>query len=441
MLILLNFLLVLPEVLASVLTLISPLIPNTVIGAFAVIALTKLFFELRLDLDSDIKATLLIIAASLFYDTGLMMKFLSGDASSVSDLKESFVSISLGLFIGLVICKFIYGEFIKKMSPSKLSMLCLGISILLNTAICLLYLVRHTNHGDGSIKVIGGHTFQLPELLKLELIVFTYIASLLIKKDRRGIALLYIPATMAATIICGVFRELGSTLLVIYFTLLFGFLLALKAQKHNAAKEHFTKAWNVITSSKSPLIVGSVFFFALGVLKRILFHKYPIRGEAGEYLYKTESGGTIRMFSISSRLSADAAQIQSARESFKSTWPIQLNLNTELSIPNATPKTAVADYAFVVVAQAFGKYIAPLLFLIFAVCIIVSIWRRGDMLAKASAVMLLLQIFVQLSGIVLHFCFTGLTIPFLSAGGSSTLSSFAIFVFILYSIRRNENEK
>lgn len=441
MMILLNFLLVLPEIIASVLTLISPLIPNNVIGAFVVIAIAKFFFELRLDLDSDFKATLLMIATSLFYDTGLMLKFLSGDASSVSDLKESFISVSLGIFIGFVTCKFIYSEFIQKMNSNKLSVLSFGASIILNIVIFLLYLVRHTQNGDGSIFIIGGLTFQLPELLKLELIVFTYISSLLIAKDQRGIVLLYIPAMLVVTIIGGIFRELGSTLLVIYFTLIFGFVLSLKVQKHTLVKGHSTKAWGVIASSALPMILGSVFFFALGVLKRILLHKYPLRGEAGEYLYKTENGGTIRMFSISSRLSADAAQIQSARESFKATWPIQLNLNTELSIPNATPKTAVADYAFVVVAQAFGKYVAPLLFLLFALCLIASVWRRGDDLAKAGATMLLLQIFVQLSGIVLHFCFTGLTIPFLSAGGSSTLSSFAIFTFILYSIRRHENEK
>ena len=74
MMILLNFLLVLPEIIASVLTLISPLIPNNVIGAFVVIAIAKFFFELRLDLDSDFKATLLMIATSLFYDTGLYQK-------------------------------------------------------------------------------------------------------------------------------------------------------------------------------------------------------------------------------------------------------------------------------------------------------------------------------------------------------------------------------
>ncbi|WP_303824164.1 FtsW/RodA/SpoVE family cell cycle protein [Ruminococcus flavefaciens] len=441
MLILLNFLLVLPEIIASVLTLISPLIPNTVIGAFVVIAIAKLFFELRLDLDSDFKATLLMIATSLFYDTGLMLKFLSGDASSVSDLKESFISVSLGVFIGFVTCKLIYSELIQRMNSSKLSVLSFRSAIILNIVIFFLYLVRHTDNGDGSIFIIGGLTFQLPELLKLELIVYSYIGSLLIAKDRRGIVLLYIPAALVVVIICVEFKEFGSTLLTIYFTLIVGFLLAIMAQKHKIIKGHFTKMWNVVTSSKLPLSLGSMFFIFIGMLKRILFYQYPVRGEAGEYLYRDDDGKIDKMFGISSRLSADAAQIHSAIESFKVTWPIQLNLNTELSIPNATPKTAVADYAFVVVAQAFGKYVAPLLFILFAVCLIASVWRRGDFLAKAGVTMLLLQIFVQLSGIVLHFCFTGLTIPFLSAGGSSTLSSFAIFTLILYSIRRHENEK
>ena len=74
---LLLFFLVSTEIFASVLAVISPLIPNNVILVFILIAAIKLTLTMRLDLDSDPKAILLQIAVTMFYDTGVLLSLSS----------------------------------------------------------------------------------------------------------------------------------------------------------------------------------------------------------------------------------------------------------------------------------------------------------------------------------------------------------------------------
>ena len=417
------------EVMATVLSLISPLVPNSVIGIFAIIAFIKIVVMMRYDFDKDLKALLLITAVSLFYDVGILIRFLSGHIYEISELKDTTYISLLGIIIGLVLCKSIYNKTVQEMKPVRLAILGGILFIVANAFLIILYGTLKTSNGDGSI-ALDNYSFQLPELIKLELVISVYVTSKLMKTAKEYILFFYTTVLVSLVMLAGVFREWGTTLLIVYFTFVVAFFLS--SSQHTHLKSHRTIS-KIICSNTFPITVGSIFFMICGITKRVLYNKFPYRGAKGESLYGFDN----TLYNLSSRLSGDSAQVQAAHQSIKIAWPIQLNLNSELSIPNALPKTAIADYAYVMVVQAFGKLIAPLLFFSFAIALLFSIRNRGDALAKASVAMILLQIFVQISGIIFQFCFTGVNIPFLSAGGSSALSSFVLFTFILYSIRRN----
>lgn len=425
---LLLFFLVSTEIFASVLAVISPLIPNNVILVFILIAAIKLTLTMRLDLDSDPKAILLQIAVTMFYDTGVLLRFLSGAISRISELKESFFCVSCGILLGYIIFKFI-STVIPKLRPAKKLATWITISVIVfHTAICTVYFLRKTNLGDGSIYILRSYTFQLPELMKLEIISITFIVSELVKNNRKYLLLLYITSGFCLCTLVIVFREIGTALLIIYFTLLAAFKLSA------SDAEYKSKTLSFLTSKAFPLTMGTFFFVTVGIVKRLLLIRYQFRGEAGELIY----GINDKLFSISSRLSADSSQIQSARDSLEAALPVQLQLNTELCISHASAKTALSDYAYICIASGFGRWIAPLLFLIFALFLLLSVSKSSNVLAKAATIMILSQVWIQISGLVCKFAFTGISVPYFSPGGSSAICSFALFTIILFSMRRKE---
>lgn len=419
--------LIIPEALASVLTLISPIIPNTVICLLLIIAIIKLTLTLRLDLDTDPHALLLQIAVTLFYDTGILLRFLAGSVSNVFELKETFFCTSFGILLGYYIAKKIYIFVAKQITPKNLATRSIMAVCIFNAAIYILYFWRKTGFDDGSISVMR-YTFQLPELFKLELVIITFIVRELVNKEYKYILILYFVSGLSLCTLVFIFHENGTALMLIYFTLLAGYNLSSGDAKYKS------RIWNFITSKIFPLSIGSLFFLGIGILKRILLTKYPIRGAAGELVY----GFDDTLFNISSRLSADSDQIQSARESLYSSFPINLQLNAKLSIPYAEAKTSLADYSYVCVAQAFGKLVAPVLFLLFSVLLVIAASKKGDVLAKAAVTILICQIFVQVLGLACKFCFTGVTSPFIGTGGTSAMCSFALFAMILSSLRRKK---
>lgn len=434
------FVLVITEAAASVMTLTSTIIPNSLIAVFFVIALLKLVFAVLLE-NADTRTVLPITAATMFYDVGLMLKFLAGDVTSISELTTSFFSVGLGLLLGFLICLALYKDTVRSvvrdtvgnMGTIMFIIFFSSIILLFNLAICGLYYFKGSGKADGSVNLPGSFSFQLPELFKAELVVLTFITGKLMTQKPAYIWLLYGTSVVTAAISYALFKELGSILLIFYYTVFAGIILALTTKSSSRVSG---KAAKFFCTAQFPLTALVLFFMAVGVVKRVLLLKFPYRGEAGEVMYPDNS-----WFNISSRLSADAYQVLEARKMLHESMWIQLNLNTELSIPYATPKTAVADYVYVMLAQAFGIIPAPLIFAIFAALIIIAVVKRGDLLTWAAAGMILLQTFIQFSGIVMHFCFTGLTVPFMSAGGSSILMSCTLLTFIIYSINNVSKNK
>lgn len=434
------FFVILPELVCSVLSLISEPIPNTLVLVFVFIGVCKVICKIRYDLDS--RSQLLIIAVSALYDTSLLIGYLTGLQNSITSLTKDAVCIAIGIIMSWTLGKLLYNEHIKRISPNILSLLTVGAVLLSCGAVCAAAFIFKviSNRGDGSVD-IAGISIQLPEILKIELVVTAYITGLLIRYRRRYIFTFYFSSAVVLFVLAVALKEGGTTLLTIYFTLAVSLILTLSGNtKHSIA---FIGApvpdiiGNIISSPLVPLLGTVTFFGVLGIVKRVLYTLYPVRGAKGEELY----GLGNRAFSISSRLSADSAQIERAKDIFDSAPPVQVNLNNEVCIPNAELKTVLADYSFVVAGSALGRVVAEALFVFAVIALTYAAFRRKeDMLAKASAVMLLLQALVHVSGILFSFCYTGVNFPFLSVGGSSLVSSVTIAGLILISLRRSSYE-
>ena len=434
------FFVILPELMCSVLSLISDLVPKTLVLVFLVIAALKAVCKIRYDLGS--KSMTLIIAVSALYDIGLLIGYLTGFHNSINSLVKDAFCIAIGIIVSRALGKLLYNERVSRTAPRILFLLTVSTVFLTCGAIFMSALVFKviSSRGDGSID-IAGVSIQLPEILKIEMVITAYFTFLLMRYRRRYILTFYISSAAVLIVLATVLKEGGTTLLIVYYTLAVSMILTFSGN----AKQSFVVispyasdiVGNIISSPLVPLLGTVSFFGMLGIVKMVLYNMYPVRGAKGEELYGLEN----RAFSLSSRLSADSSQIEKAKDIFNSALPVQLNLNSEVNIPHAELKTALADYSFVVVGSALGRFFAVALLVLAVISFAyVAFRRREDMLAKVGAVMLLLQTLVHVSGILFSFCYTGVNFPFLSVGGSSLVSSMTIVGLILTSLRRKSYE-
>ena len=404
------------EIFLSILAAFSPIIPNSVILVLFGIAALKIAVMLRYDFDRDTHVRFPIEAASMFYEIGILLRFLAGHISSIRGLVATRFSAVLGIVLGALLCKFLSWE--------KIQTSCACHPILF----FLVFIVA----GNGLLLF----SFQVPELIKIILVVtahFTWEA-MQNRKHKAYIWMLYADFIISIVLLLFI-RETGTCLILLYFALVMAFLLLWKQGNVGVPK---IAAASLACSSHFPVVFGIVFFAVTGVTKRILYQVYPYRGAAGEHAYQGLSGIAKKMVTLSTRLSGDSSQVTGAWQTIKHTAPIQFNFNTKITIPYATSKEAISDFAYVSLVEAFGNLIALALLLLFIAALLWAVWRRGDMLAKASAAMLLLQTLVQISGLVFRFCFTGVNIPFLSTGGSTAISSFLFLTVLILSIQKNK---
>ena len=430
-----------PEIMASAISLISPLIPKPIVVVFLLISFVKLFILLKLDEDLTLKSFLVIIATSSLFNAGILMRFLSGYISNIAETVDLFVISLSGILIGITIYKAIHSKRLQRMKIERLFISFVIVYLISTVIIVILYYIFNSSNGDGSIKIAQLPSIQLPEIIKVTAVITSYISTFLISKSKKisYILMLYTVNITSIILLFFLFQERGTTLLMTYFTFISAFMILSKSESYHTYKP-ITK---ILFSSKAPVIMGSGYLFFIGTIKRVLHLLFPYRSDDGERIY----GFNNSLFNLSSRLSADSSQIVSARQSIRDSWPIQLNFNARLNIPNASIKTALSDYAYVMLAQAFGKWVAVIFILFFVFVYIYVIKDNSDVLAQAAAVMIVSQIAVHISGIVFTFCYTGINIPFslfqnytpfLSPGGSSLLTSFIFFTFIFNStLERN----
>lgn len=418
----------LSEIIASMLAVISPVISNKTVLAFIFAGIIKTILLVTFDADKDYKTVITTSVISFAYYVGIILKLILN--IPVNQMYKEALSGAVGIVIGIVVCKLLYSAEQKILNNSKSGIYFIIAIVSLLTVICLLYRKFNSGNGDGSIKIIS-ITFQLPEAIKVMLVIGTYIVSALMTKKKENIYYFYITSIVTCLILGFVFKELGTLLIIVYYTL--GTALLLSNNRRFKLKSK-NKVLQFISSEITPCILGALFFVAVKIIKNILYNQYPLRGAEGERVY----GQSNRRFYISERLWADAPQTTEARNIMKNTPYIQLNLNPDIKIPNCKPETAISDYCTVVLAQGFGKCIAVIL-LTGIVILLIYTFLKSDYLGKSASFILISQIGVQVCGIM-GFCFTGVNIPFISAGASSMFSSFILITFIIFSIRRKDNE-
>ncbi|MDO4864300.1 MAG: FtsW/RodA/SpoVE family cell cycle protein, partial [Ruminococcus sp.] len=404
---------------------------------FAVIAGVKMLYIVRNDLESNIRSLFLLGSVSMLYDTGILIRFITGYNTAVSALCKDAVCILLGLIVAWVVSRLIFSKKISSADPKLLVCISTGLILLTCGAICAAAVCRLlSDRGDGSVD-IRGVSIQLPEILKTELVLSAALTSIAMRSKRLYIFNFYGSSAAVLFILAFVFKEYGTTLLIIYFTLAVSVLLTSARDSRPApptnSSDIFGKIDNFLCSSSMPTLFTVLFFIITGIVKRILYIRFPLRGSAGEEVYGLNNSA----FNLSSRLSADSSQIEYARGVFSGSWPVQLNFNSSVRIPHAELETSLADYSFAVSGSVLGRYIALLILLVFSVSLLrIILSQREHMLARAAGAMLLLQMFVHCSGILLCFCYTGVNLPFLSVGGSSLVSSVIIASLILISRRK-----
>lgn len=422
----------LSEVIASMLAIISPVISYKTAAVFILAGILRCIILTIVDMDKDYKTVLTTSIVSFMFYIGIILKLVLNIPTNQM-YKETLLAIS-GVIIGTIIAKLIYSYKHLLMNSKKIAIITGTTTLMLFTLCTIAYVIFMAKDeqgnplGDGSI-AIGSFTLQLPEFIKILLVLVTFIASLLMYKNKGYIWFVYISSVISCVLVALYFKEYGTPLLIIYFTLAIGISLSTNHKYECKCKN---KVSEFLNSGILPSVVGTLFFFAIKILKDILYQKYPLRGSIGEEIYKSEE-----WFDRSQRLWADAPQTAEARNILENAPLIPLNLNFEVQIPNCEPETAISDYCTVVLSLGFGKLVTILLLTTFVILLAFSA-KKSDYLGKASAIMMISQVIVQVSGIM-GFCFTGINIPFISAGASSMFSSFVLLTFIIYSMRRNNN--
>lgn len=415
------------EIVACIMTIISPVIENKTIFAFVIAGIIKVVLLITLDMDKDFKTVLTSTVISFVFYIGIILKIVLNIPSN--QLYKEVALAAVGILTGAIACKILYNSENKILRNSKAGIISVIYVISLIAVMILLFRIFNSENGDGSIE-ISSVTFQLPEAIKILFVVETYMTGTLMTRNKNNIIYFYITSLATTLTLFVVFKEFGTVLISVYYTLSMAIVLShtkkFKAQSHN-------KVLRVVSLGTTPYILGTIFFICVKITKNILYKMYPIRGAIGEELYGQDN----RLFYLSERLWADAPQTVEARNIIKGTHYIQLNLNPDIQIPNCRPETAISDYCIVVLAQGFGKYVSVAL-IIGIIALLIYIFFKSDYLGKSASLMLISQIAVQIFGIM-GFCFTGINIPFISTGASSMFSSFVLITFIICSMRRKNN--
>lgn len=432
---------ILPEITASLVTLISPAIPKELILAFVTFALLKVMYMMRNDIENDVRSLAFIAAISCNYDASLLNRFLTGYDNEISGIVKDLICIAIGAVGGHLIIKLLNSSIMERASPKTVRLAALLVVFLSCGAIMAAFIVSKlmrktlSPRGDGSIDV-WFVSVQLPEVLKIELVIAAYLTKQLMKHKREYLTVFYISAGVIILTIAVAFKEFGSILQLLYFTFAVSLYLTTSRDVRPTVQPKESGIIAFVCSHNLPMLAAAAFFGTIGFVKRVLYTEFKVRGAEGEEIYGLDN----RWFQLSSRLSADSPQIEYARGLFSEAKMLQLNFNSTVEIPYADLSTALADYSFVVTAAFWGKLVAIVIIILFTAVLGTVVFRRNvDMLARAAALMLLVQIFVHVSGILFHFCFTGVNLPFLSIGGSSLVSSVILSTFILKSLRRDQS--
>lgn len=316
---------------------------------------------------------------------------------SVKQFKIVVVSTVLTMFVPYLVKKI---KFISKFSWIY-ALVGLG-------ALGVVMILGQVTNGSKISYTVGGYTFQPSEFVKILFVLA--IAGMLTKST--DLFHIFITACVAGAhvLILVVSKDLGSALIffVVYFVMIY-----------------------VATKNPLYLLLGLVGGAGASVVAYRLFSHVRVRVQAWK-----DPLGTI-----------ENAGFQIAQSLFAIGTGGWFGMGLEQGAPNKIP-VVEADFVFAAVCEELGGIFGACLILVCVSCFVmfmnISMKLRDDfykLIAVGLAVMYAFQVFLTIGGVTKFIPLTGVTLPLVSYGGTSVLTTLIMFAIIqgLYILRVDDH--
>lgn len=277
-------------------------------------------------------------------------------------------------------------------------------------SLAIVYLVGAVTNGSKLSFRILGYSFQPSEFVKI--IYVFLIASLLYESDH--FLNIVVSAILAGihVVILVLSKDLGSALIffVVYVCLIF-----------------------IATSNYIYLILGIFSGCSAAIIAHHFFRHVQVRVQAWQNPWNDLAGTG---YQITQSLFAIGTG---------SWFGLGIGQGTPSSIPFVE-----TDFVFSAIAEEFGVLFSFCLILVFLSCFIMFMKIASQLkdrfyryIASGLGIIYIFQVFLTIGGGTKFIPLTGVTLPFISYGGSSILSTIVMFSIIqgLYIIRQDEGEQ
>ena len=290
---------------------------------------------------------------------------------------------------------------------AKIPWIYCSIGLLLLLVVCV---AGNTSFGAQLSLSIGGFSFQPSEFVKISYVFF--VATMFYRSTDFKNVVITTAAAAAHVLILVCSKDLGSALIffVTYLLMLF-----------------------VATSSWFYLGTGAGCGAAAAALAYRLFSHVQVRVEAWQNPWKDIDG---RGYQITQALFAIGT----------GGW---FGMGLYEGMPGKIP-VVEKDFVFAAISEEMGGIYALCILLVCLGCFIqmmlISIRMQAAfyrLIAFGLGVEYIVQVFLTIGGVIKFIPSTGVTLPLISYGGSSILSTFILFGIIqgLYILKRNEEEE
>ncbi|MEG2870522.1 MAG: FtsW/RodA/SpoVE family cell cycle protein [Clostridium sp.] len=282
-----------------------------------------------------------------------------------------------------------------------------AIGLLLLLVVCV---AGNTSFGAQLAITIGGFSFQPSEFVKISFVFF--VATMFYRSTSFKTVVITTIAAAAHVLVLVLSKDLGSALIffITYLLMLF-----------------------IATSNWMYLGIGTGAGTAAAVLAYQLFSHVRVRVAAWKNPWIDIDG---KGFQITQALFAIGT----------GGW---FGMGLYQGMPKKIP-VVEKDFIFAAISEELGGIFALCILLICLGCFLQFMMIAGKMqsifyklIAFGLGTVYIVQVFLTIGGVIKFIPSTGVTLPFISYGGSSILSTFILFNVIqgLYILKRNEEEE
>ena len=360
--------------------------------------------------DKGLMAALIIVTSFLLV-CGLIIMYSASSYSATTEMGDGFyylrkqgISCSIGAVVLLMVV-----FFGRVLMFKKVPVIIYVLSII--SVLAIVTPIGHSANGAKRWLKIGGMTMQPAEFVKLAvIIIMAYMLGSLVKKELDGIgyALMMAPAFVGALLIVGITQDLGSAVII----LIMAIILAIVSRQK----------WKYIVITFAVIIV-------VGVLAILLLGN--------------RMGRILAWLNPSAYSSTTAYQITQAKYAIGSGGLFGKGLGKSIMKIGRLPE-AETDMIFSIVCEEMGIIGGMLLMVLFVTLIIIMIYickstrdKVNRFLVAGVAAHIGTQTFINLAVVTGLFPNTGVTLPFISYGGTSLIFLLAEIGIVLYVCRAN----